>query len=242
MASVHDAWRTSAAGRKLVLHVGGAHSALYVRYRSKDWYVVRASFDTSLAPDIDLNTVRLGDLPVATFDALWCSDMLEYRSRENALAWMQASYPLVKPGGEWGFAVPDMEALGTYIAARRGAEPLLNMPDGSKKTAMELAFGTDATPHLQGFTPDTLAQLLFTAGIGNASVTARALYIWVGSVVAAKDAGGARKIRIRRSAQAATPPAPPPIAKQPHPGQFSARMLPDELDIAPKRYDGDKQP
>ncbi len=227
MPSVLDRCISEAAGRKLVLHMGGEASALYVRYRSKEWYVVRASFDAALLPDMDLNTTCLGDLPNASFDAIWCSDMIEHLPREKAVNLIAASYPLVKPGGEWGLAVPDMETLGGYIANRRGNEPLMQMPGGRKKTALDFISGA-----VQVFTPDSLAQLLMDGGIQHASITARALFLWVGSVMDDKAEG--RKIRIRRSAQAATPPAPPPLAKQPHPGQFSARMLPDELDIPPK--------
>lgn len=230
MLSAYDTWIKEAAGRKLVLHIGGADSALYVRYRSKEWYVVRASFDASLKPDIDLNTNCLGDLPKASFDAVWCSDTIEHLPRDKAIGLMQATYPLVKNGGEWSLSVPDMETLGGYIANRRGNDPLMQMPDGRKKTALDLARG------VQVFTPDTLAQLLVDAGIEQASITARALFLWVGSVIDVTAQG--RKIRIRRSTQAATPPAPPPLAKQPHPGQFSPRILPDELDIPAKIISG----
>jgi len=144
---------------------------------------------------------------------------------------IQASHRLVKPGGEWGACVPDMESLAGYIASKRGLESLITFPDGSKRSALDLAFGNASAPHMQGFTPDNLSQLLMAAGIGNATITARALYLWVGSVIGDTPADG-RKIRIRRSAQAATPPAPPPLAKQPHPGQFYQGILPDELDIA----------
>lgn len=227
MPSVLDRFVHDAAGRKLVLHIGGADSALYVRYRSKEWYAVRASFDTAIAPDIDLNTTCLGDLPHASFDAVWCSDMIEHLPRDKAVNVIAASYPLVKAGGEWSLAVPDMETLGGYVAARRGNDPLMQMPDGRKKTALDFISGAT-----QAFTPDSLAQLLMDGGIHHASITARALFLWVGSVIGDQTEG--RKIRIRRSAQAATPPALPPLAKQPHPGQFGPRMLSDELDIPAK--------
>lgn len=232
MASVPN----TGADTKTVLYIGGRNGALYTRYRSAAWHVVRASFDVTLHPEIDLNTTCLGDFDAASLDAVWIADMLEHLPREKALGIMKASHALVKAGGEWGVCMPDMESLAGYIAAKRGSEPLITMPDGIKRSALTLAFGADAAPHLQGFTPDTVAQMLLECGIGNASITARALYLWVGGVVGGttKDR---RNIRIRRSAQAATPPAPPPVAKQPHPGQFYAGILPDELDIAPKQWD-----
>lgn len=237
MPSVIERITKNAGGRKLVLYIGGANGALYTRYRGDGWHVVRASFDAALKPDIDLNKVSLGSLPRGSMDAVWCADTLEYMPREKAIVLIKTSHALVKTGGEWGCCMPDMESLSAYIAAKRGVEPLITMPDGRNKSAIELAFGYPQAPHLQGFTPDSVAQLLTECGIQSASVTSRALYLWVGGVVGDTSAEG-KRIRIRRSAQSVAPPAPPPLAKQMHPGQFFANRLPDELDLPPKRYDG----
>lgn len=165
----------ASAAPKLVLNVGAGPAGnprVRETFPEPAWREIRLDIDRQVRPDIVATFSSLA-LGTATMDAVWSSHSLEHLFAHEVPPAIAEVWRVLKPGGTFIVAVPDLQLLGAIIGEGRLEEPLYESSMGPI-TARDIVFGHQESiarglvhmAHKTGFTPLLLGRLLVEAGFG----------------------------------------------------------------------------
>ncbi|MEN3794248.1 class I SAM-dependent methyltransferase [Fulvimarina sp. MAC3] len=159
-----------------VLNVGSGPPGADDRFTAQfvsggNWQVVRADVDPNVAPDVVATATDLSALQSDSFDAVWCSHILEHLFAHETETAAREIFRVLKRGGTLFAFVPDVEAAARAVAAGGLTEPLYTSPAGPITPhdilyghGASIAAGRTAMAHRSGFTPNRLGEDLHKAG------------------------------------------------------------------------------
>lgn len=159
-----------------VLNVGsgpvGADSRMTAYFGTKGaWDIVRADIDPGVLPDVVASVTDLGAFADGSFDAVWCSHILEHLFVHETETAAKELFRVLKPAGELYAFVPDVEAAARAVADGRLNETLYLSSAGPITPhdifyghGAAIAAGRVAMAHRSGFTPTKLGTLFLEAG------------------------------------------------------------------------------
>lgn len=162
-------------GRR-VLNVGsgpaGGDARLQASFPAADgWVILRADIDPAVAPDLLASVTDLSALPESSFEAAWCSHILEHLYVHETATAAAELLRILTPGGELFVFVPDLQAAARAIADGGLMDPLYMSASGPISPhdmlfghGASVAAGRTAMAHRTGFTPEALGACLHAAG------------------------------------------------------------------------------
>lgn len=137
----------------------------------ESWEVVRADVDPHVEPDVVASVTDLSAFEEASFDAAWCSHILEHLFAHEVAPAMRELLRVLKPGGSLSVMVPDVEAVARAIADGGLTEPIYVSSAGPITPhdilyghGASIAAGRTAMAHRTGFSPKRLGSHLHEAG------------------------------------------------------------------------------
>ena len=170
------------SGRRRVLNVGGSSKAIPIPGHYDGWEHVLFDIDRRLGADLVGDARKLGKVPPAQFDAVYCSHNLEhYYPHEVALV-LHGFLHVLKPGGFAEICVPDIQAvMQKVVQSGMGVGDVLYDSSLGPITPHDVLYGfgkeieesgQDYYAHKTGFTPILLRGVLDRAGFAAAFVVA----------------------------------------------------------------------
>lgn len=157
-----------------VLSVGGNSRETAMPPEFADWDVVVLDIDPRGKPDIVLDARRLDTLPARNFDAVYCSHNLEHYYLHDARKVVAGFRHVIKDDGFLCVRVPDVEAvMRTMVENKLDIDAVLYHAAAGPITARDVIYGyqpeieqsgNDFYAHKNGFTRDSLVQLLQSGG------------------------------------------------------------------------------
>ena len=186
-ASKTDKSTTAAGTQKSVLNVAFAPAALPPHYAN--WSVVLANDQPPAKPDVAVDIRELASLPAASYDAVYCAQVLQTCYAHDVRRVIDGFKHVVRPDGFVEIRVPDVGAI-----MRVAVEKKLDMESPRYKSAgwpvtvRDALYGyarrVQASPdhyaHRVGFSRASLRALLAAAGFAAAALLRpRALEIGV---------------------------------------------------------------
>jgi SAM-dependent methyltransferase len=173
---------TPGKARKRVLNAGsgpGPASRLHPLFDAAQWVEVRLDIDPRTKPDIVSSIVDMRlELASGSFDAIWCSHILEHLYAHEVPAALAEFQRVLKPDGFALITCPDLETVAELIASDGLDGEAYRSPAGPI-TPLDMLFGHSPSiaqgqvhmAHNTGFTCARLGRLL--AGSGFAEILAK---------------------------------------------------------------------
>ncbi|WP_353861931.1 class I SAM-dependent methyltransferase [Azospirillum formosense] len=169
--------------RKTVLHVGCGNEPLdrvADLFPAGEWNEFRLDIDPNVKADIVASITDMAPVPDRSVDAIWSSHNLEHLDHHQVPAALRECLRVLKPGGPFLAAVPDLAVVAEAILADRIDQPLylsslgpimpLDMLYGHGPSIAE---GNAHMAHRTGFTARSLGQVLYEAGFDPVKVLRR---------------------------------------------------------------------
>ncbi|WP_368039449.1 class I SAM-dependent methyltransferase [Tardiphaga sp. vice154] len=145
---------------------------------SKGWEEVRLDVDPDVNPDIVGSLTDLDQLfEPASFDAIWCSHVIEHLFAHETWPTLVKFRQVLKPGGFALIMCPDIEAVAEHLLKYGLASIAYTSPSGPIR-ALDMLYGHSAAieqgrhymAHRTGFTTERLGSLILQAGFAAARV------------------------------------------------------------------------
>jgi protein O-GlcNAc transferase len=173
---------------KTVLHVGcGVNNPkkLHARFNREDWHEIRYDIDPNVQPDIVGDMTNMSAVADSSVDAIWSSHNIEHLYPHQVEVALREFSRVLKPGGFVYMTLPDIQAVAKHVAEGNLETPLYTSPAGPI-CAIDILYGFRpalASGHLfmahkTGFTAQTLANKLASAGFQNIEVKSIQLDLW----------------------------------------------------------------
>jgi hypothetical protein len=173
--------RNRAAAERSFLNVGGGSKRVPVPEHYAGWKHVLLDVNPAGGVDIALDARKLGQLPPATFDAVYCSHNLEHYYTHEVPVVLAGFAHVLNEDGFIELRVPDLAAVMAQ-AVRRGLDiedALYKSPAGPISVrdvlyglGSEIARGNAYYAHKTGFTEPSLRRLLAAAGFDHVHMLA----------------------------------------------------------------------
>lgn len=168
-----------AAPRRL-LHVGCGRrdpQRLPACLRTPHWQEIRFDIDPGVQPDLVGSITDLGALADDSVDAIYSSHNLEHLETHQVPLALAEFRRVLAPHGFALLTLPDLRAIARHIVDGRLEQPLYQSAAGPI-SALDMVFGHQAAlrngnhymAHRTGFSADTLARQLISAGFGEVRV------------------------------------------------------------------------
>jgi len=148
-----------------------------------DWRELRVDIDAQVAPDILADVTDLSAIATGSVDAVWSAHCLEHLFLYQVGKAITEVYRILSDDGFLCVIVPDLLALGEYIANDRLHEVVYESPAGSVIAhdilfgfGPHLALGRSKMAHNCGLTPTLLLQKLREAPFAQIVLRRRANY------------------------------------------------------------------
>lgn len=139
---------------------------------SQDWEEVRLDVDGNVNPDIVGSVTDLSKLfPPASFDAIWCSHVVEHLYAHEVHPTFVQFREVLKPDGFALIMSPDLEAVAQHVLAHGLASIAYVSPAGPIRP-LDMIYGHSGAieqgryhmAHKTGFTTERMGNLLLSAG------------------------------------------------------------------------------
>ncbi len=237
-----------AGERKIVLQLGcriPQANRLHQVFKGDNWFEIRLDKNPLAQPHIlsDMNDLSL--IPNESVDAVYTTHNLDSLKTTEIPALFEEIRRILKWGGQFVMAVPDMQTICNYVAHNQLLEPIYDSTAGPV-APIDMIYGfrpklENGTANVRqtGFTAKSLATYFREASYSNIVVGRKWIEIWA-TAYKYKEGDERRKdvveMRATDEVRDQDMPKPLPLNRVPHPGQFAANMLSDELDIPPKYW------
>jgi SAM-dependent methyltransferase len=139
--------------------------------------------DPAGEPDVVCDARKLGELPAAQFDAIYCSHNLEHYYRHDARKVLQGFRNVLKADGFAEIRVPDLRSvIQRYVAADLDIEDVLYESQSGPISVHDVIYGwglqiersgVDFYAHKAGFTARSLGSFLLQAGFSKVLIAER---------------------------------------------------------------------
>jgi SAM-dependent methyltransferase len=171
----------NAAAAKRVLNVGGNSKAIPLPPIYAGWEHVLLDIDPAGKPDIVCDARNMYDLPGASFDAIYCSHNLEHYFLHDAVDVVLGFLHVLRDDGFIEIRVPDVGELMRLVAQNNwdisdtvyvsmlGPISVRDMLYGFQKQIEQS--GNDFFAHKNGFTRESLTELLTECGFKHCFVS-----------------------------------------------------------------------
>lgn len=173
---------------KVVLHVGCGQpnpDKLHATFRSAEWREIRLDIDPDATPDIVCDILDMAVVATASVDAVWSSHNVEHLFAHQVPIALGEFHRVLKPRGFALITLPDLQAVGRYIAEGRLEDVLYESPAGPIRP-VDIVYGHRASisrgnrfmAHKTGFTAKTLGEKMVRAGFDPVRVKRSGLNLW----------------------------------------------------------------
>ena len=164
-----------------VLNVGSGPARagrLQEGFDPRFWTEVRLDVDPATRPDLIGSVLALSAVvPEASYDAIWCSHVLEHLYGHEVVPALEQFRRVLKPDGFAVVTSPDIMAVAQRIVAR-GVDDVAYVSPGGPIAPLDMLYGHGASieagnrfmAHRTGFTADRLGSLAARAGFAEARV------------------------------------------------------------------------
>lgn len=182
--------RHAPAPRRRVLNVGAGPAdagKIHPGFAPRGWIETRLDIDPDTRPDLVGSVTALhGLVPDGSFDAVWCSHVIEHLPDHEVVTALGECCRILKPDGFAVVTTPDLAAVVRHLLAE-GPDAVAYRSPAGPITALDMLFGHRASiraghgymAHRTGFTVDRLGRLAAEAGFTEARVAAgRAYDLW----------------------------------------------------------------
>src|SRR5882724_4812191 len=145
---------------------------------SQEWKEIRLDVDGSVNPDVVGSITDLSQLfPPASFDAVWCSHVMEHLCAHEVHSTFVQFREVLKPDGFALIMSPDLEAVAEHMLAHGLAAVAYVSPAGPIRP-LDMIYGHSGAieqgrhhmAHKTGFTTERMGNLLLSAGFRTISV------------------------------------------------------------------------
>jgi len=179
----------SALPRKRFLNAGsGLASAgnLHRFFPRGEWEETRLDIDPAVKPDVVGSIIDLkASFAPASFEALWCSHMLEHLYAHEVPTALSEIHRVLKPDGFALISSPDLETVASLIL-EHGLDHIAYQSAAGPITPHDILFGHSAAiargncfmSHKTGFTCARLGELLLDAGFTTVLVKREQFDLW----------------------------------------------------------------
>jgi SAM-dependent methyltransferase len=184
IADMNAACRT-----RRVLNAGsGPRSArqLHSGFRSDGWQEVRIDLDAASEPDVVGSiTDMAAAFPGQSFDAVWCSHVLEHLFAHEVPAALAEFQRILRVDGFALITSPDLEAVAGLVVAH-GLDHVAYVSPAGPITPLDMLYGHSASvargrtamAHRTGFSDAMLGQRLIAAGFASVLVKREQFDLW----------------------------------------------------------------
>ena len=159
---------------KTVLHVGCGSwrpGALHPDYEAGGWREVRLDINPDAKPDIVASMTDLGPVDSNSVDAVWNSHALEHLYAHEVPIALAEFLRVLRPGGHVFMRMPDIKRAAELIVQNGPMSTAYTSPSGPI-TPLDILYGHRASiargetgmAHKTGFTQESIAQHLASAG------------------------------------------------------------------------------
>jgi hypothetical protein len=156
---------------KRVLNAGAGYPGYIPEgFTTNEWVIVKLDLDPRTKPDI-VGDVRHVPEPDGSFDAVYCSQVLEHLPFHDVVPTLREFRRLINDDGFIVVVVPNL-AIACRLVAQGDGERQLIQTDAGPVTALDMIFGHRPSiqighplmAHQCGFTQDSLYNVLQSAG------------------------------------------------------------------------------
>jgi SAM-dependent methyltransferase len=172
---------------KSVLNVGGGSKAIDIPPHYAGWQQLLLDVDAKGNPDIVLDARKLGTLPAATYDGVYCSHNLEHYHRHDWLEVLRGMHHVLKVDGFLEIRVPDVgEAMRMAVARNFDLDDVLYVAPCGPILLRDVLWGYhveieqsghDYYAHKTGFTPKSLIDFVVPVGFPVYAIQSQGLEI-----------------------------------------------------------------
>ena len=170
------------------MHVGCGQAnpdKLHATFRSAEWREIRLDIDPDVTPDIVCDILDMAVVATASVDAVWSSHNIEHLFEHQVPIALGEFHRVLKPRGFALITLPDLQAVGRYIAEGRLEDVLYESPAGPI-CPLDIVYGHRASiarghhfmAHKTGFTAKTLGEKMVRAGFDPVRVKHSGLNLW----------------------------------------------------------------
>ncbi len=163
-----------------------------------DWKTLRVDVDAAVQPDILADLTDLSPIADGSVDAVWASHCVEHLYEHQVPLALQEFRRVLRDDGFACLIVPDLQTVGSYVAADKLHEPLYQSAAGPV-TPHDILFGFGAAiadgrvsmAHRCGFTPGMLDKVFRQLPFGEVVLRRRSAQfelVAVARVLPSKDA------------------------------------------------------
>ena len=155
-------------------------------FPADEWEEVRLDIDPATKPDIVGSITDLkASVALASFEALWCSHMLEHLYAHDVPLALAEIHGVLKPDGFALITSPDVETVASMIV-EHGLDHIAYQSAVGPITPHDILFGHSASiargnnfmSHKTGFTSARLGELLVDAGFTTVLVKRTPFDLW----------------------------------------------------------------
>lgn len=161
-------------GLKKVLNVGGGSKSTPIPPYFSTWQHDLLDIDPRGGPDIVCDARELTTLPGGRYDAVYCSHNLEHYYRHHAISVLRGFNHMLNPSGFAELRVPDIaQVISALHEQQLELDDVLYQSAAGPISAHDVIYGLqteivssgqDYYAHKTGFTPKSLAKILFESG------------------------------------------------------------------------------
>ena len=179
--------RSSGAGVKKVLNVGGNSKEIPLPAEFQGWDHLMLDIDPRGNPDIVCDARELLKLDGAQFDAVYCSHNLEHYYPHDVVKVLKGFLHVLKPEGFAQIRVPDIgELMKTVVERQLDIDDFLYQSPAGPITVRDVIYGfgleiersgNDFFAHKTGFTQKSLVEFLNRSGFSKVFPSTRNLEI-----------------------------------------------------------------
>src|SRR5260221_459409 len=188
----------TAASARRVLNAGSGPSTarqLHPGFRSPGWRETRIDIDPAAEPDVVGSITDMTE-PFAggSFDAVWCSHVLEHLFTHQVPAALAEFRRVLRPDGFALVTSPDVEAVAALIV-ERGLDQVAYVSLAGPISALDILYGHSASiargrtsmAHHTGFSSASIGQRLIDAGFSSVLVKQEQFDLWALALMAEAD-------------------------------------------------------
>ena len=166
---------------KLIINVGcGPPYGSWLPGMFDDWRTTRIDIDPAMEPDIVASANDLSQIESGTADVVWSAHCVEHLFLHEVSQAIAEFHRVLKDDGFACIIVPDLQAIGSYIASDRIQQVIYQSPAGPV-TVHDMLFGygpaleqgVASMAHRCGFTPTLMLDQLHKVAFAEVTVRRR---------------------------------------------------------------------